>query len=431
MIWPRLVAALALALALAACASLPSVDGDIALAARRSDEPSRRASLMREEEERITKTPFIAGNAVSLLTDGGQTYAALRAAIRGARQRIDMESYEFDPIEGARFGDLLLAKRAEGVEVNLIFDSFGSLDTPDSLIARLRAGGIKVLEYHPVGFLSGLNFSINRRDHRKLLVVDNRIAITGGVNINRVYDIRRKARRGQTVAPEALAWRDTDVAIEGPAVAQFEAVFLQTWRDQHGEPLAPAPAPPAVHPGTALVQAIDGTPSEHRTLIYRTLLVMISLARESVHLTTGYFAPTPDLDHALEAAARRGVDVEIVVPAVSSSKTVVVAGRAHYEDLLKAGVKIFERRGVVLHAKTAVIDHVWSTVGSANLDWRSVIYNNEVNAVILDTAFAARMEQLFAADVAASAAIDPQSWAARPLWERLEEQSARALEFLL
>ena len=420
----------ALLLALAGCASLPAVDADIAAAARTNNDPSGTLDLMRRQEERVTHIPFVAGNAVTLLTDGQQTYAALTAAIDGARRRIDMESYEFDPVEGARFGDLLLAKRAQGVEVNLIFDSFGSLDTPASLIARLRQGGVLVLEYHPVGFFTGLPLDLNRRDHRKLLVVDDAIAITGGVNINQVYDIRRQTRRGRPVDPAKLAWRDTDVRIEGPVVEQFERIFEQTWKGQHGPPLPPPP-PPATRRGDALVQAIDGTPSRHRTLIYRTLLVTISLARTSIHLTTGFFAPTPDLDHALEAAARRGVDVEIVVPAHSSSTTVVAAGRAHYAALMKAGVKIYERRAVVLHAKTAVIDHLWATVGSANLDWRSVIYNNEINAVILDRAFAQRMEALFSDDVAASRPIDPQTWAHRSLLERLEEESARAVEFLL
>ena len=420
----------ALLLALAGCASLPAVDADIAAAARTNNDPSGTLDLMRRQEERVTHIPFVAGNAVTLLTDGQQTYAALAAAIDGARQRIDMESYEFDPVEGARFGDLLLAKRAQGVEVNLIFDSFGSLDTPASLIARLRQGGVLVLEYHPVGFFTGLPLDLNRRDHRKLLVVDDAIAITGGVNINQVYDIRRQTRRGRPVDPAKLAWRDTDVRIEGPVVEQFERIFEQTWKGQHGPPLPPPP-PPATRRGDALVQAIDGTPSRHRTLIYRTLLVTISLARTSIHLTTGFFAPTPDLDHALEAAARRGVDVEIVVPAHSSSATVIAAGRAHYEDLLEAGVKIFERRGVFLHAKTAVIDHAWATVGSANLDWRSVIYNNEINAVILDRGFAQGMEALFADDVAASRPIDPQTWARRSWLERIKEKSARAFEFLL
>ncbi len=420
----------ALLLALAGCASLPAVDADIAAAARTNNDPSGTLDLMRRQEERVTHIPFVAGNAVTLLTDGQQTYAALAAAIDGARRRIDMESYEFDPVEGARFGDLLLAKRAQGVEVNLIFDSFGSLDTPASLIARLRQGGVLVLEYHPVGFFTGLPLDLNRRDHRKLLVVDDAIAITGGVNINQVYDIRRQTRRGRPVDPAKLAWRDTDVRIEGPVVEQFERIFEQTWKGQHGPPLPPPP-PPATRRGDALVQAIDGTPSRHRTLIYRTLLVTISLARTSIHLTTGFFAPTPDLDHALEAAARRGVDVEIVVPAHSSSATVIAAGRAHYEDLLEAGVKIFERRGVFLHAKTAVIDHAWATVGSANLDWRSVIYNNEINAVILDRGFAQRMEALFADDVAASRPIDPQTWARRSWLERIKEKSARAFEFLL
>jgi cardiolipin synthase len=413
-------------LLLAGCASLPAVDGDIATAARSAD-PQGTLDLMRRQEERIVHAPFIGGNDVRLLANGQATYAAIAAAIAGAERRIDMETYEFDPVEGARFGDLLLAKRAAGVEVNLVFDSFGSLTTPNALIERLRQGGVHVLEYNPLRFSLRVPFDPNRRDHRKLLVVDDAIVITGGVNINQVYD----NRRNHDDTPDGMVWRDTDVRIAGPAAIEFEHLFERTWRGQNGPPLPPLPPAPAEKPGGALVQAVGGAPVDGHPLIYRTLIVMISLARQSIHLTTGFFSPTPDLERALIAAARRGVDIAIVVPAHSTSNTVIDAGRAHYERLLKAGVQIYEREGVVLHAKTAVIDGAWSSVGSANLDWRSVIYNNEINAVILDRTFARALEALFADDVAHSRRIDPATWSARPLFERVKEHAAHLVEFLL
>jgi cardiolipin synthase len=407
------------------CVSLPAVDGEI-VRAQQLPQPEGAVALMCRESERITGLPFLPGNSVHLLVNGPHTYTAMEQAIRGARHRIDMESYIFDKGVGETFADLLLVKRAQGVEVNLIYDAIGSIETPAAVFDRLRRGGVRVVQYHPVSDVGGLN----DRDHRKLLVVDAAVVILGGVNISRLYfNQRQPVDRGDLA--EALPWRDTDVRIEGPAAAQFEAIFEQHWRRQHGPPLAPPPATPERHFGTAEVEAVEGTPDEHEPLIYRSLLVAIGLARHSVHLTTGFFAPTPDLAALLESTARRGVDVEIVVPAHSESTLTIAAGRSYYSALLKAGVHIYERRGVVLHAKTAVIDEEWSMVGSSNLDWRSVIYNAEIDAVIVDRPFAAEMEGLFRHDLARSREIAPERWADRPLGERLNEWMADFLVFLL
>lgn len=410
---------------LVGCVQLPAIDSDIAQANLTADAPGAIA-LMRQEDERIARTPFLGGNAVTLLRNGGETYAAMIAAIRSARRRIDMESYIFDAVEGEKFADLLLAKRAQGVEVDLIYDAWGSIDTPDALFQRLRKGGVKVLEYHPISD----PFDLNDRDHRKLLVVDGAVAIVGGVNVSAVYKNRGHPPPG-TNDPDEMPWRDTDVRIEGPVVAQFEHIFLETWHWNKGAPLSPAPPTPPTHYGDALVQAIDGDPNDDRPMIYRTLLVSLALARKSIHLTTGYFVPTPDLDRALKRAARRGVDVKIVAPAHSDSNLAIEAGRADYASLMKAGIHIYERLGVVLHAKTAVIDGTLSIIGSSNLDWRSVIYNTEDDAVIIDRAFGQQMEAMFDEDIAHSRAIDPRRWAHRPFGERFDEWRSRLLEFLL
>jgi cardiolipin synthase len=424
---------LLLVLAVSGCVSAPTpgADPDL-LAAEANANPGRVLELMRQQGERTAHKPFLPGNRADLLVNGPASFAALAGAINAARTRIDMESYEFDQQAGGRFSDLLLAARARGVMVNLIYDGWGTFDTPQSVFDRLRRGGVNLLEYNPLGPNDRVGINLNKRDHRKLLCVDGKVAITGGVNISRVYENPPGSAKGRPPPPpDEAAWRDTDVRIEGPVVAQFEHYFTETWRDQHGAPLPPPPSTPSTPQGDLLVQAIDGAPENGHPLIYRTLLSAIALSRKSVHLTTGFFAPTPDLAHALQDAARRGVDVQIVVPSRSTSNAAVEAGRADYTELLEAGVGIHERLNRVLHAKTAVIDGAWSAFGSSNLDWRSVVWNNEIDAIIIDRAFGSRMEAMFAQDVAASRVIDLAAWRHRPVGERLDEWYARLLQVLL
>ena len=372
--------------------------------------------------------PFLDGNRVELLVNGPASFAALAEAIRSARTRIDMESYEFDDVAGGEFSDILLAARQRGVEVNLIYDAWGAKGTSGALFDRLRRGGVRVLEYNPLQPNSRVPVQINARDHRKLLCADGKVAITGGVNISRAYE---NAPDGEPADPRDEAWRDTDVRIEGPVVAQFEQFFMETWRKQKGPALAePPPAPPPGQGGMT-VQAIDGAPEDGQPLIYRTLLAAIELSRRSVHLTTGFFVPTPDITRALTGGARRGVDVQLIVPGRSTSDAAVEAGRSKYGDLLEAGVALHEYQGRILHAKTAVIDGMWSAVGSSNLDWRSTIWNNEIDAIILGDGFGARMETVFQADVAASKTITLADWRRRGLGERIGELRAKLLEELL
>ena len=424
-----MVGACLLALALSACATPPPVDTAFVRLVAKAD-PGSRLHLVEQQDERISGYRFYGGNKVELLRNGPATYRAMVQAIEGATRRIDMESYIFDRKEGALFADLLLRKRAEGVGVNLVYDAWGSMDTPPALFRKLRAGGVQVLAFNPLEPNARVPLDLNRRDHRKLLVVDGEVAITGGVNISRVYR-NNPPPPGAPANADTLPWRDTDVRITGPAVAEFEHLFMQTWHEQHGPPIGPPPPTPGWARGHALVEAVQGAPSQHRPAIYRTLLDAIALARRSVHLTTGFFVPTPELRQVLEQAARRGVDVRIIVPIHSTSSLAIAAGRAQYGDLLRAGVRILQRHGVVLHAKTAVIDGDYAIVGSSNLDWRSVVYNNEIDAVVIGRAFGEQMEALFRDDAAHSTPVRLRAWESRPLGERMEEWIAGVIEPLL
>ena len=425
----RFAATIALASMLAGCVSAPTpgVSPDL-LAAKAGADPAHTIDLMRQQGERFANLPFLPGNRVELLIDGPATFKALSDAIGSAQTRIDMESYEWDDNAGGQFAELLLAARARGVDVNLVYDAWGASETNKTLFDRLRQGGVRVLEFNPLRPNSRVPIEVNKRDHRKLLCIDGRLAITGGVNISQVYQNDPKPHGTD---PDRQAWRDTDVRIEGPVVAQFERYFMETWRQQNGPALADPPMTPATQPGTTTVQAIDGAPDSDQPLIYRTLLASIALAQKSIHLTTGFFVPTPDLRDALLGAARRGVDVQLVVPGQSDSSAAVAAGRSGYGDLLQGGVKIHERQQRILHAKTAVIDGAWSAIGSSNLDWRSAVWNNEIDAIILGPEFGARMEAMFADDVTKSHTVTLDAWRRRGVAERLREFKAKMVETLL
>ena len=375
-------------------------------------------------EEALVGSPLTTGNAVQLLQDGPATYRAMLDAIVGARHHIHLETYIFDDDDvGQRFVQALIDKQRQGVQVRVIRDSVGTLGVPPAFFQRLLDAGVRVLEFNPANPLTARkDWVLNQRDHRKLLIVDGQTAFLGGINISSVYSGGSSAQ-GMLARPAGQpAWRDTDLQLQGPAVAELQKLFLATWAAQQGEPLADAQHfPPMKAPGRLVVRVIASSPEEPFSLIYATLLSAIASAETSVHLTNAYFVPDPQLLAALEAAAARGVDVRLVLPSQTDAWVVFHAGRSHYERLLRAGVKIHERRGVVLHAKTVLVDGVWATVGSTNLDWRSFLHNHELNAVVLGAEFGAQVQAMFAADLAASDAISLEDWLRRPPAQRVKE----------
>ena len=375
-------------------------------------------------EQAIVGSPLILGNKVILLQDGAATYAAMFAAIRAAKDHINLETYiiEDDDI-GRQFADLLLEQQRRGVQVNVIYDSFGAINTPKAFFERLKEGGIEVLEFNPINPLSGnKRWQLNNRDHRKLLVVDGRTAFIGGINISSVYSSGSVVKRAGKATASKAAWRDTDLQIEGPVVGELQKLFIETWTKQRGKTLASrAYFPTLKAAGADIVRAIGSTPDDPYSLIYLTLISAIGNAERQVHLTQAYFVPDPQLLKSLTDAVGRGVDVKLILPSHSDSEMVFNAGRAHYSALLKAGVKIYERRGALLHSKTAFIDGVWSCVGSTNLDWRSFLDNDEINAVVLGRDFAQQMQAMFKADLDASDAIELEQWERRSLLLRIKE----------
>jgi cardiolipin synthase len=380
-------------------------------------------------EQQLVGTPLVVGNKVTLLQDGPATYQAMFDAIRSAKDHVNVESYIIEDSEvGQHFAQLLLQKQAQGVQVNIIYDSVGTLSTSRAFFDKLKQAGIAVLEFNPINPLAAKkSWAPNHRDHRKLMIVDGRIAFLGGINISSVYSSGsfRKQSENDTGNTES-GWRDTDIEIEGPVVADFQKLFLSTWQKQKGTTLAARDYLPKLAPqGKDIVRAIGSTPDDSYSAIYLTLISAISNAEKQISITNAYFVPDPQLIKALLDAAKRGVDVSLILPGTSDSPPAFYAGRSHYEELLKGGVKIYERRGATLHAKTAVIDGVWVCVGSSNLDWRSALDNDEVNAVILGREFAQQMQAAYAKDIAASNQIMLDSWQHRSPLERLRELKAR------
>jgi cardiolipin synthase len=377
--------------------------------------------------------PLVEGNAARMLIDGPRAHDAMFAAMAQARDHINLETYILDDGEaGERLVAVLKDKAAQGVKVHLLYDSIGSLATPREYFERLREAGVRICEFNPVR--ARLD-KVNNRDHRKILVVDGRVAFTGGINISRTYASGSAvARRKALDADEKIedGWRDTQVMVRGPVVAQLQRLFLDAWALQDCGPYADARYyPPLERRGDLAMRVVRSDPGSQRSEMYAALLERIGAAGSRVWLTVGYFVPDPDIKQALIAAARRGVDVRLVLPGFSDFWAPVEAGRSHYEDLLVAGVRIYEWHDALMHAKTAVIDSQWGSIGSTNLDWRSFVHNYEADVIFYDREFAHALERQFERDMAASVRIEPDKWRVRGLRQKVREWLARQWEYLL
>lgn len=396
-----------------------------------------------------------------LLRNGDEAFPAFLAAIEGAQSEVLLEMYWFDSdATGALFADALCARARAGVEVSVIYDAIGSLDTDPALFARMTEAGVRVREFNPISpFKRRFRLAqVGIRDHRKILVVDGRVGFTGGLNLT---DKAAAANKG------GGGWRDYAVELTGAPAQELRALFFDTWQRLSGpRPRTPAPqrrnasalnraaaeqagvlgvpgpsavdramdrlarnpkrtsmpmAPPEgivrVRPEVQILgHSTWGAARTMRNLYERT----IRGAKKRILLENAYFIPDARLLRALESAARRGVEVRVVVPRESDVPSVAWASRALYTRLLRAGVKIHEWLGPMLHAKVAVIDD-WGTVGSYNLDYRSLRYQLEVSAATEEPAFVAALAQSIAEDFGRTEELTLERWAARPWWWRVVE----------
>lgn len=357
--------------------------------------PTDLAGSLRELADRVFSraagAPLVGGNAVRLLCDAAENFAAWRAAIRGATRSILFESYIIDDDEvGTEFRDLLADRARDGVHVRVLRDWLGS---PGKLSARfwrpLVAAGGEVRSFNPPRFDSP--FAWISRDHRKSIVVDGRIGFVTGLCVSGRWlgDPRKKLE----------PWRDTGVEIRGPAVADLGRAFGQVWAAigpplPEAERIDPGSIPPA---GDVTLRVVASAPSTARLL--RLDQMIAALARHRLWLTDAYFVPVTPYVEALRAAARDGVDVRILVPGVSDVPIVASVSRSGYRRLLEAGIRIFEWNGTMLHAKTAVADGRWARVGSTNLNLASFVGNYELDVAIEDVPFAGEMERTYQRDL--------------------------------
>jgi cardiolipin synthase len=366
---------------------------------------------------------YVEDTHVTLLHDGTQCFPAMLDAIANAQHEILLEMYWFGSDEtGWRFANALMDKAREGLRVALSYDAVGSIDADPAIFEAMSAAGVRVIDYNPIApwrrrFRIGV---VNRRNHRKMLIVDRRIGFTGGVNIGNEWADESEGGEG---------WRDDMVRIEGLAVASMRTIFLDTWNeladeDEHddAEPIEGDPPPERlVSEGDALVRVLANHYLGERRVIRSTYLDRIERATKSVYITNSYFVPDRAIRRALSQAADRGVDVRVLLPGESDVPAVSYASRRMYGWLMNHGIQMHEWEGNVLHAKTAVIDGEWTTVGTYNLDYRSFRFNLEVTVAIEDAQVGAAMNERFFQDLESARLIDLRSYRSRPLTDRLLE----------
>ena len=364
-------------------------------------------------EQIIAESPLYAGNSVRVLQDGSQTFPAMFAAMQAARRFLYLEYYTLQDVAsgGRKLSDVLAARSRAGVRVRVIYDAIGSLGTPASFFTRLEAAGVKFVQYNPI---ETAPLAVNDRDHRKILVADDQVAIVGGVNLSTTYESvppiahelggskeggNGADRRHPPPSSGHPVWHDVDLEIRGPAVPALSRLFRQHWREQKGPPLAPDGPIKEARQGNEIVRVIGSSPAQLATRYYVSVLTAIRSAQSSVWMTAAYFVPTPQELRALRAAARRGVDVRLILPSHSDVGATLAVQRSYYPRLLAAGIKVYERNDGIVHSKSMVVDDVWSLVGSSNFDQRSVLFNDEVDVVVLGNHTADQLRQTMLADI--------------------------------
>jgi cardiolipin synthase len=357
------------------------------------------------------QAPLHHGNFVEVLTNGSQYFPAMLNAIRGAQQSINMELYIFQPGEVADQFIAALSERArQGVVVTIVVDAIGSFSLWGRPVRRLRKAGCRIASYQRFRWYALAR--LNNRTHRELLIVDGRVAFVGGSGIADWWMFPGKHER---------AWRDTMARVEGPIVAAIQGVAAENWLECCGEILTgPEYFPELDTVGDATAFVVKSSPSDRATSSRVTFQLLMEGADHHVRISTPYFLPDRALRRALVAVAKRGVTLTVVVPGTrTDQRWVRLASRRMWGTLLEAGVRIFEYRGTMMHAKVLVVDGLWSVLGTTNMDNRSFEHNDEVNVAICDADVATRLLADYQRDMLDSEEVTLDRWRRRPLWEKI------------
>jgi cardiolipin synthase len=373
--------------------------------------------------EAYATAPIVGGNRADLLFNGEQIFPAMLEAIRGAQSTITYAQYFYE--DGPISRDLAeaMAERCRaGVGVNVLLDAFGTLSMPQEYSEMMSRSGCHVAWFRPLTQYVFGRYS--NRNHRRILVVDGRIGFTGGSGVSRKW-----MGNGRT----EHHWRDTDIRVQGPAVEYLQAAFVENWLEATGvvlggEPYFPRPISPA---GDVYAQVVKSSPAAGSFAMYTTFLLAVNSAQRSIHITNPYFVIDKRMRDALLAARRRDVRVLVLVPGAIDHNIVRQASRRQFGDLLRAGIQIYEYAPALLHSKTMVIDGVWATVGSTNLDNRSFAVNDELNVIVYNRDVAQRLEAAFNEDLTRSRPITLQEWKKRGITAKLLETLALPIRDLL
>jgi cardiolipin synthase len=351
---------------------------------------SARAPEFRQAMGSVLGPGFIPGNKIVTLVNGDQIFPAMLRAIRGARKSINFETYVYrDGVIGRELAMALAERARAGVKVHAILDAQGTFTMGASNLATLRDAGVEVSKYHSLLWLDPRRF--NNRTHRKLLIIDGKTAFIGGAGIADLWT-------GHAEDPKH--WRDNHYQVTGPVVAQMQAIFMENWLKTNGTLLHGNDYfPPLASTGSTPAQAFKSSPRNGEIAIEQMYLLAIASAQKSLLIENAYFLPNEMMRKALVHAAQRGVNVEVIVPGKHiDQKLVRYASRRHYPELVSGGVKLYEYEPTMVHVKLMIVDGIFASVGSANLDNRSIRLNDEANLDVLDSRFAAEQTRLFETD---------------------------------
>jgi cardiolipin synthase A/B len=367
-----------------------------------------------------TGVPMLAGNAVAVLNNGDEFYPAMLDAIEGAERSITVEAYIYWRGEiGLEFAHAIAGRAREGVAVKILLDAVGSATIGHEILEVLEAGGCQLAWFNPLGWYALDRF--NYRTHRKSLIVDGRIAFTGGAGIADHW-------RGHAEDPDH--WRDIQVRVEGPAAIPLQTGFAQNWLRTTGEMVSgSAFFPPPEHAGNVAAHTVLSSPSAGVSPVRTLYYLAIASARRAILIANPYFVPDQVAIDALRKARARGVVVRIIVSGIRNDNWLARHNSVRlFGPLLEAGVEIREYNRTMLHQKTMVVDGAWATIGTTNFDNRSFAFNEESNVSVCDRATVARLERIFAEDFAASDAVTLEAWRARGVVAKAQELAASLFE---